>query len=220
MSNYFNPEDVITKDGVVSNITRNGAGFISTKDGADVFVPIRLVQTSGIEMGDSVTVYMVKNFGDSSLKNISDSATYRALRVVINTRLGMGAAQELAATVTLPTYSALPIDDSFLAPASVVKAKLGSSHLRSMVDKYIADGFIGTSAMLHLRLTQDLPYIDVMGDDAGLRIKMDISSLLNRMHDDGLIAQARICNSGDQKNSSYTVYGPTAKGLFNAIIGA
>jgi hypothetical protein len=59
-----------------------------------------------------------------------------------------------------------------------------------------------------------------MNDDAGLRIKMDISSMLNRLHDDGLIAQARICNSGDQKNSSYTVYGPTAKGLFNAIIGA
>lgn len=220
MSNYFNPEDVITKDGVVSNITRNGAGFISTKDGADVFVPIRLVQTSGIEMGDSVTVYMVKNFGDASLKNISDSATYRALRVVINTRLGMGAAQELAASVTLPTYSAMPVEDVLPTPEPVVKVKLGSAGLRSMVDKYLADGFVGTSAMLHSRLVQDFPDIDVMGDDAGLRVKMDISSLLHRLHDEGLIAQARICTSGDQKNSSYTVYGPTAKGLFNAIIGA
>jgi cold shock CspA family protein len=214
MSNYFNPEDVITAQGVVSNITRNGAGFISTKDGVDVFVPIRLTETSGIEMGDSVTVYMVKNFGDSSLKNISDSATYRALRVVINTRLGVEGVPE-------PTAPVMPqVEDVLPAPAPSVKAKLGSAGLRSMVDKYFADGFTGTSAMLHSRLVQDLPDIDMMGDDAGLRIKMDISSLLHRLHDEGLIAQARICTSGDQKNSSYTVYGPTAKGLFHAIIGA
>lgn len=228
MSNYFNPEDVITKDGIVSNITRNGAGFISTKEGEDVFVPIRLVQTSGIEMGDSVTVYMVKNFGDASLKNISDSATYRALRVSITARLGMSAAQSIAANVILPTYSALPVEPTFLDPVAdpfpevipVAKPKLGSAALRLLVDAHLADGFIGTSAMMHSRLLTSAPSFDLMGDDAGLRLKMDISSLLHRMHDEGLIAQARICASGEQKNSSYSVYGTSAKGLFNAIIGA
>jgi cold shock CspA family protein len=228
MSNYFNPEDVITKDGVVSNITRNGAGFISTKEGDDVFVPIRLVQTSGIEMGDSVTVYMVKNFGDSSLKNISDSASYRALRVVINNRLGMTSAQAIAATVVLPTYSALPVEPTFLDSVSnpfreivtAMKPKLTSAVIRQAVDARLEGGFIGTSAMMHGELVKHLPDYDLLGDDAGLRVKMDISSLLHRLHDEGLIAQARICTSGDQKNSSYTVYGPTAKGLFHAIIGA
>ena len=228
MSNYFNPEDVITKDGIVSNITRNGAGFISTKEGEDVFVPIRLVQTSGIEMGDSVSVYMVKNFGDASLKNISDSASFRALRVVITARLGMSAAQAIAASVTLPTYSTLPVAPSFLDPVSdpfheivsVVKTKITSANLRKAVDDRIEGGFIGTSAMMHGELVKHLPDIDLMGDDAGLRIKMDISSLLHRLHDEGLVAQARICTSGDQKNSSYTVYGATAKGLFHAIIGS
>jgi cold shock CspA family protein len=220
MSNYFNPEDVITKEGVVSNITRNGAGFISTKEGDDVFVPIRLVQTSGIEMGDSVTVYMVKNFGDTSLKNISDSATFRALRVVINARLGVEAAREIAATVTLPTYSTLPVEDVFPTVEPVKKSKVVAAEVRSMVEWYMSSGFIGTSAMLHSKLVQDLPHMDLMADDSGLRIKMDISSLLHRMHSEGLIALARICNVGDKKKSSYSVYGSTAKGLFNAIIGS
>ena len=213
MSNYFKPEDVITAQGVVSNITRAGAGFISTKDGVDVFVPVRLVETSGLEMGDSVTVYMVKNFGDSSLKNISDSASYRALRVVIDARLGVEGTPVVATpapVVVVPDVTAPPME----------KAKLGPAALRSMVDSYLADGFIGTSAMMHSRLVHDLPNTDLMGDDSGLRIKMDISSLLHRLHEEGLVAQARICASGEQKNSSYTVYGPTAKGLFNAIIGA
>lgn len=228
MSNYFNPEDVITKDGIVSNITRNGAGFISTKEGEDVFVPIRLVQTSGIEMGDSVTVYMVKNFGDASLKNISDSASFRALRVVITARLGMSAAQAVAASVTLPTYSVSPVAPAFMDSVSnpfheivtAVKPKLTSAVLRQAVDARLESGFIGTSAMMHGELVKHLPDYDLLGDDSGLRVKMDISSLLHRLHDEGLIAQARICTSGDQKNSSYTVYGPTAKGLFNAVIGA
>ena len=219
MANYFNPEDVIIKDGVVSNITRNGAGFISTKDGEDIFVPIRLVQTSGIDMGDSVSVYVIKNFGDASLKNINDSAPFRALRVVINNRLGVAATQELAATVDLPTYSTLPV---LCEPdvSSAIKVKLGTASLRPMTERYFVSGFIGTASMMHSRLVKDYPEIDMIGDDNGVRVRMDISSVLNHMHEEGLIAKARICATGDQKNSSYSVYGSTAKGLFNAIIGA
>lgn len=226
MSNYFNPEDVITAQGIVSNITRNGAGFISTKDNVDVFVPVRLVETSGIEMGDSVTVYMVKNFGDTSLKNINDSASYRALRVKIDGRLGDEFVETKPISMSVFIDPFPPITPVVVAhePEAItgpsIKTKLSSAGLRSMVDKYLSDGFIGTSAMLHSRLVQDLHDIDLMGDDAGLRIKMDISSLLHRLHDEGLVALARICTSGEQKNSSYSVYGPTAKGLFNAIIGA
>lgn len=217
MSNYFNPEDVIIKDGVVSNITRNGAGFISTKDGEDVFVPVRLVETSHIEMGDSVTVYMVKNFGESAFKNGNDTVPYRALRVTINSRLGVDLLDLLTPTVEHATAPVTPPIPEVIVAA---KPKMGSAMLRTAVDRVFASGFIGTSAMIHSELVRDFPDMDMMHDDAGLRVKMDISSLLHRLHDEGLIALARICTSGDQKNSSYSVYGPTAKGLFSAIIGA
>ncbi len=221
MSNYFDPKDVIVTDGVVSNITRNGAGFISTKDGIDVFVPIRLVEGSGIDMGDSVTVYMVKNFGDSSIQNMSQSASYRALRIIINGRIGDPIPQPKAPLAKLPEpvqvrqFSDLPV-----AVIPVAKKTFNSMDLRKVVSTKILDGFIGTSAMMHRELVEDFPDMDLMGDDNGLRMKMDISSLLHRMHNENLIAHASICTSSEQKNSSYSVYGQTAKGLFNAIIGA
>jgi cold shock CspA family protein len=220
MSNYFNPEDVIIAQGVVSNITRNGAGFISTKEGEDVFVPVRLVETSRIEMGDSVTVYMVKNFGDSIVKSVNDTVPYRALRVTINSRLGVDLLDLLTAPVDPVQPPVLPSVPEVSEAIVVAKPKMGSAMLRTAVDRVFASGFIGTSAMIHAELVRDFPDIDMTHDDGGLRVKMDISSLLHRMHDDGLIAQARICNTGDQKNSSYSVYGTTAKGLFSAIIGA
>lgn len=228
MSNYFNPEDVIIAQGVVSNITRNGAGFISTKEGKDVFVPVRLVETSRIEMGDSVTVYMVKNFGDSIVKSLGDSIVkslndtvpYRALRVTINSRLGVDLLDLLTAPVDPVQPPVLPSVPEVSEVIVVAKPKMGSAMLRTAVDRVFASGFIGTSAMIHAELVRDFPDIDMMHDDAGLRVKMDISSLLHRMHDEGLIALARICTTGDQKNSSYSVYGTTAKGLFSAIIGA
>jgi len=221
MSNYFSPEDVITRDGVVSNITRNGAGFISTKEGDDIFVPVRIVDSSGIEMGDSVTVYIVKNFGDATIPNIRESAPYRALRVVINKRIGMDTLPVTAPVDPLPApvraieeYTDVPVQQS------QDKEKMSGAMLRHSVEKMITSGFVGTSQMIHRELVRQFPDVDLMNDDAGLRVKMDISSLLHRMHDDGVIAYARICTSGDQKNSSYSVYGPTAKGLFSAIIGA
>lgn len=221
MSNYFDPKDVIVTDGVVSNITRNGAGFVSTKDGIDVFVPIRLVEGSGIDMGDSVTVYMVKNFGDSSIQNMSQSASYRALRIIINGRIGDPIPQPKAPLAKLPEpvqvrqFSDLPV-----VVIPVAKKTFTSVDLRKVVSTKILDGFIGTSAMMHRELVEDFPDMDLMGDDNGLRMKMDISSLLHRMHNENLIAHASICTSSEQKNSSYSVYGQTAKGLFNAIIGA
>jgi len=221
MSNYFNVEDVIIKDGVVSNITRNGAGFISTKDSEDVFVPARLVETSHIEMGDSVTVYMIKNFGDSLVKSINDTVPYRALRVVINRRLGVDLLDLIKPAVeAVPAPVVTPVPEVPEATEVSEKPKMSSAMLRTAVDRVFVSGFIGTSAMVHAELMRDFPDIDMMHDDAGLRVKMDISSLLHRMHDEGLIALARICTTGDQKNSSYSVYGTTAKGLFSAIIGA
>jgi cold shock CspA family protein len=224
MSNYFDPKDVITTEGIVSNITRKGAGFISTKEGVDVFVPIRLVETSNIEMGDYVTVYMVKNFGDSSLKNIDQSASYRALRVMINSRLGEATPEPKAPVVTLPELLVMRQIDYLPEPPQtgqpVVKLTFNSADLRKTVLLKILDGFIGTSAMMHRELVEDFPEMDLMAEDNGLRMKMDISSLLHRLHNENLIAHASICTSSEQKNSSYSVYGQTAKGLFNAIIGA
>ena len=221
MSNYFNPEDVIIKDGVVSNITRNGAGFISTKDSEDVFVPVRLVETSNMEMGDSVTVYMVKNFGDSVVKSLNDTVPYRALRVTINRRLGVDLSKLVKPAVeAVPAPVVMPLPEVIKVPEVSAMPKMGSAMLRTAVDRVLASGFIGTSAMIHTELVRDFPDFDMMHDDSGLRVKMDISSLLHRMHDEGLIALARICTTGDQKNSSYSVYGTTAKGLFSAIIGA
>jgi cold shock CspA family protein len=228
MSNYFDPKDVITADGVVSNITRAGAGFISTKDGTDIFVPVRIVESSGIEMGDSVTVYMIKNFGDPSLKNLSASASYRALRVNIKGRVGEDTPEPKAPVAVTPEpVATLPellvmrqIDYLPKTEQPPVKLTFNSADLRKTVSLKILDGFIGTSAMMHRELVEDFPEMDLMGDDNGLRMKMDISSLLHRMHNENLIAHASICTSSDQKNSSYSVYGQTAKGLFNAIIGA
>lgn len=221
MSNYFDPKDVITTEGVVSNITRKGAGFISTKEGVDVFVPIRLVETSHIEMGDYVTVYMVKNFGDSSLKNIDQSASYRALRVTINGRLGEATPEPQAPVVTLPELLVMrQIDYLPEVGQPVAKKVFSAADLRKVVSTKILDGFIGTSAMMHRELVEDFPEMDLMAEDNGLRMKMDISSLLHRLHNENLIAHASICTSSEQKNSSYSVYGQTAKGLFNAIIGA
>ena len=113
-----------------------------------------------------------------------------------------------------------PVPEAAEATEVSARPKMGSAMLRTAVDRVFASGFIGTSAMIHAELVRDFPDIDMMHDDAGLRVKMDISSLLHRMHDEGLIALARICTTGDQKNSSYSVYGTTAKGLFSAIIGA
>ena len=221
MSNYFDPKDVITTEGIVSNITRKGAGFISTKEGVDVFVPIRLVETSNIEMGDYVTVYMVKNFGDSSLKNIDQSASYRALRVMINSRLGEATPEPKAPVVTLPELLVMrQIDYLPEVGQPVAKKVFSAADLRKVVSTKILDGFIGTSAMMHRELVEDFPEMDLMAEDNGLRMKMDISSLLHRLHNENLIAHASICTSSEQKNSSYSVYGQTAKGLFNAIIGA
>lgn len=239
MSNYFDPKDVIETKGVVSNITRNGAGFISTKEGIDVFVPIRLVESSGMDMGDYVTVYMVKNFGDSSIQNMAQSAPYRALRITINGRVGEPAPQPEAPLVVTPepvvmrqivnTPIAVTLSDRIVAHQKdylpqtvqpVVKKVFSSADLRKTVSQKILDGFIGTSAMMHRELVEDFPEMDLMGDDNGLRMKMDISSLLHRLHNENLIAHASICTSSEQKNSSYSVYGQTAKGLFNAIIGA
>jgi hypothetical protein len=89
-----------------------------------------------------------------------------------------------------------------------------------VVSTKILDGFIGTASMMHRELVEDFPEMDLMGDDLGVRMKVDISNILIRLHTENLIANASIFASSDQKKSSYSVYGQTAKGLFNAIIGA
>jgi cold shock CspA family protein len=235
MSNYFNAEDVITAQGIVSNITRNGAGFISTKDGVDVFVPVRLVETSGIEMGDSVTVYMVKNFGDSSLKNINDSASHRALRVKIDGRLGNDFAEVKPIPMSIivdpfpPVTSAIvnvmppvtPMPQFEFEPATPTKKpKMETLELRAAILKKIEDGLIGNSVVVHAELARDFPQFDFMSNDFGKKSKLDVSNSLMALYTEGSISKALIYEKADNKKGTYTVYGLTAKGLFNAIIGA
>lgn len=246
MSNYFNAEDVITAQGIVSNITRNGAGFISTKDGVDVFVPVRLVETSGIEMGDSVTVYMVKNFGDSSLKNINDSASHRALRVKIDGRLGNDFAEvkpipmsiivdpfppltpevvnplpPVTSTVVKSLSPVASIPQFDFEPATPVKKpRMETLEMRAAILKKIEDGLIGNSVVIHAELARDFPQFDFMSNDFGKKSKLDVSNSLISLYTEGSISKAIIYEKAENKKGTYTVYGLTARGLFNAIIGA
>lgn len=229
MSNYFSPQDVITAQGVVSNITRNGAGFISTKDNVDVFVPVRLVETSGIEMGDSVTVYMVKNFGDSSLKNINDSASYRALRVKIDGRLGndFPEAEPIPSEVAAHEpkfnfFAANPLDKKKVDEAhyGVVKTRMETLEMRTAILEMIKDGFVGNSVLVHTELMREFPQFDFMLDDFGKKSKLDVSNSLISIYNEGHLSKAIIYEKAENKKATYIVYALTAKGLFNAIIGA
>lgn len=84
---FFKPSDIVTVQCSVSNVTRTGSAFAVDENEESVYIPVRLVEQSKIDIGDSLTCYCIDQSLDENINEVSGNARYRVVRLKVEQRL-------------------------------------------------------------------------------------------------------------------------------------
>lgn len=84
---FFKPSDIVTVQCSVSNVTRTGSAFAVDENEESVYIPVRLVEQSNIDIGDSLTCYCIDQSLDENINEVSGNARYRVVRLKVEQRL-------------------------------------------------------------------------------------------------------------------------------------
>lgn len=84
---FFKPSDIVTVQCSVSNVTRTGSAFAVDENEESVYIPVRLVEQSKIDIGDSLTCYCIDQSLDENINEVSGNARYRVIRLKVEQRL-------------------------------------------------------------------------------------------------------------------------------------
>ena len=91
MHTFFKPSDISTIPCTISNITRNGSAFAVTEQDEQVYIGPRIVEATGVDIGDFVTAYCLDNHRPES-DGQHHQARWRAMRITVAERLAVAPA--------------------------------------------------------------------------------------------------------------------------------
>ena len=189
MTTFFRPSDITTHTCAVNNLTRGGSAFAVTEGGEHVFIPPKIVDLMGIDVGDMLTAYCIDNFRDENGGEQKYAVRWRAIRVAVQERFMPKADAPVAA---VPVTLAAPV-----APVEMTAAEV---HAKAR-DLLLAD-----RAWTTVQLAEEI------GCDS-----QRISSWLHAEHKEGRVAAARIFARGEQDKPSRSYYARDVQILYELI---
>lgn len=90
MAVFFKPSDIVTLECSVGSMTRGGSAFAACRDGEQVFISPKIVDATGIGVGDLLTAYCIDNRRDDMDDPNRFAVRWRAIRVKIEERFLAG----------------------------------------------------------------------------------------------------------------------------------
>lgn len=85
MNAFFKPSDITTRICTVNNKTKGGSAFAICENNEQVFISPKIVDATGIDVGDMLTAYCVDNHRDAE-GEARFSVRWRAIRITIRER--------------------------------------------------------------------------------------------------------------------------------------
>ena len=85
MNAFFKPSDITTHVCTVGNKTKGGSAFAICENNEQVFISPKIVEATGIEVGDMLTAYCVDNHRDAD-GEARYAVRWRAIRIAIKER--------------------------------------------------------------------------------------------------------------------------------------
>ena len=83
MSVFFKPSDIKTIECSVHNLSRGGSAFAASENDEQVFIPPKIVDSVGIEVGDFLTAYCIDNHRAENGGEERFAVRWRAIRVTV-----------------------------------------------------------------------------------------------------------------------------------------
>lgn len=207
---FFKPSDIRTVECVMNNITRNGAGFATAESGDSVFIPVRLVESNNLDVGDMLVAFCVDQSLDENRRDEPVSARYRAIRLRVSQRLTDDGLMEQPKQQPIKAFEPEP------EPQPVVPAKplMTPAILKEKVFAAMRDDERAWSSrdladhvMFHFASQFELP------ED----VPQKVSAMLFAEHHAGRVAACAIRKERDQSQPSALYYALTTDTLIDLM---
>ncbi len=189
---FLKPSDIVTVRCEVSHVTRSGSAFAVDSNGESVYIPVRFVEQSRIDIGDGLVCYCVDQELEEHRVDAPIGARYRAVRLKIENRLndilpGSAASDALIGGSSREESSAPPV---------VVK-EVNLDDARNAINSMFAMRRAWTVSQIIDEIKLSFP-----GTSVGQEMQARISAWIDMMHDIGTIAS---CTVSKSKNDAASV---------------
>ncbi len=186
MPSYFEQSSVLSVRCTVTNVIKTGAAFAATEGNDQVFIPVRIVTMHNLDIGDSVSAYVIDN------AEASRSAKYRAIRVYVERRFA-DIVSERQSHLTEDTTPAAPA-----APAPAPKRQsMTRDELRKAVEDCLAQPFCWSVADMAADIADDYEIKSVTPE-----FKQSVQNVLTSMHNAGDVAAVKVYANGSQERAT------------------
>lgn len=178
---FFKPSDIVTVPCTVSHITRTGSAFAIDENEESVYVPVRLVEQSKIDIGDSLTCYCIDQSLEENQTDVSGTARYRAVRMKIEQRFndilpGHAASDALVGSNVVPP---------------VVKVKdVTLEDARTAVNDMLTKKKAWTVAQINAELRASFP-----GMNLSVEMEHRVDAWIKKMHEIGTLCSCVVSRS-------------------------
>ena len=184
---YFRPSDIRTVACTVQNVTRAGSAFAIDQDEESVYIPAKLVEQAGVDVGDAVTCYCIDQFLDENRRH-EVTARYRTIKLKIDQRF----------SDAIPGYVA---SELVKRPEPVEQPKpreITLEEARTVISKCLEKRKAWTAEQLVdevKKADKEAALTDVMAE----RIRL----WLAKLHNDGILANCKIRAQGSHEPIQY-----------------
>lgn len=202
MAQYFKPSDVSKVVAIVTNLTKAGAGFATTEAEDQVFIPVRLVEQNKLDVGDTVSAYVILSEESEEVRfsNKAPTAKYRAIRVSVSSRMS-------------DMLSASVISD-VMAQRVEARARnpLSKQELQDMVEERLAKPFCWSAR----DIADDISSVNAraLDDDD---FAQSVQGVLSALHMSGSAAVAKVYARGGQERASHVFFASSAD-IFTTLL--
>jgi hypothetical protein len=180
MPAYFEQSSVLTVRCTVTNVIKTGAAFAATEGNDQVFIPVRIVTMHNLDIGDSVSAFVIDNAESSR------SAKYRAIRVHVERRFS-----DVVATQEVQQVARVVI------AAPTKRSTLSREELRKAVDDCLSQPYCWSVSDMAHDIADDYEIKAVTPE-----FKQSIQNVLTSMHSSGEVAAAKIYANGSQERAT------------------
>ena len=178
---FFKPSDIVTVRCAVTHVTKTGSAFGTDVDEESVYIPVRLVEQSRIDIGDELTCYCIDQSLEENRQELSGTARYRAVRMKIEQRFND----------ILPGHAASDaLVGSTVAPQVVKVKDVTLEDARTAINDMFSKRRAWTLAQMNAELRASFP-----GMNLSVEMEHRVDAWIKKMHEIGTLCSCVVSRS-------------------------